>query len=126
MLNLAFGQSKYFSDNLSENVSRGLRQKIADGIWINKAPIGYLNEPKLRTIVVDPAKAPLVKMAFDLYATGEYSIDRLRDAMTAKGLRGMHGLEMSLSRYQDLLSNPFYYGVFVVKGEMHEGIHDPW
>jgi hypothetical protein len=45
--------------------------------------------------------------------------------MTAKGLRGMYGLEMSVSRYQDLLSNPFYYGVFIVKGEMHEGIHEP-
>jgi DNA invertase Pin-like site-specific DNA recombinase len=125
MLNFAFGQSKYFSDSLSINVGRGLRQKVADGIWINKAPIGYLNEPKLRTIVVDPAKAPLVKMAFDLYATGEYSFDRLRAMLTTKGLRGVYGREMSVSRFQDLLCNPFYYGVMRVKGEMHAGIHEP-
>ena len=31
MLNIAFGQSKYFVDNLSENTKRGLRQKLRRG-----------------------------------------------------------------------------------------------
>src|SRR3989344_2015708 len=31
MLQIAFGQSKYYIDNLSENVKRGLRQKIRRG-----------------------------------------------------------------------------------------------
>jgi DNA invertase Pin-like site-specific DNA recombinase len=125
MLNLAFGQSKYYSDSLSVNIRRGQRQKTAEGIWGGKAPVGYLNEPKLRTIIVDPLKAPLVRMAFELYATGEYSFERLRETMTARGLRGMYGLVMSDSRYRDMLNSPFYYGVFVWKGEMHQGIHEP-
>jgi len=33
MLQVAFGQSKYYSDNLSENVRRGVRQKIRRGEW---------------------------------------------------------------------------------------------
>ena len=125
MLNLAFGQSKYYSDSLSVNVRRGQRQKTASGIWGNKAPVGYLNEPTLRTIVPDPQKAPLVKMAFELYATGQYSFERLRDTMTAKGLHGMYVSMMSHSRYQHMLHNPFYYGVFFWNGEMHEGAHTP-
>ena len=32
MLNIAFGQSKYYVDNLSENVARGMRQKIRNGV----------------------------------------------------------------------------------------------
>lgn len=56
MLNLAFGQSKYYSDDLSVNIRRGQKQKTAEGVWGGKAPVGYLNEPKLRTIVVDPDK----------------------------------------------------------------------
>ena len=32
MLNIAFGQSKYYVDNLSENVKRGIRQKLRNGI----------------------------------------------------------------------------------------------
>src|SRR3989344_4472249 len=49
MLSIAFGQSKYYVDNLSENVKRGNRQKLRKGILPNKAPYGYLNEPRLRT-----------------------------------------------------------------------------
>jgi site-specific DNA recombinase len=125
MLNMAFGQSKYYSDSLSVNIRRGQRQKLNEGVWSFKAPIGYLNEPKLRTIVVDPAKAPLVKMAFELYATGHYTLDRLRDTLTAKGLRSINNRPMVSFRYQYLLRNPFYYGVFVLNGEMHEGAHKP-
>ena len=32
MLSIAFGQSKYYVDNLSENVQRGLRQKLRIGV----------------------------------------------------------------------------------------------
>src|SRR3990167_10302393 len=34
MLQVAFGQSKYFSDNLVENVKRGIRQKLRRGEWL--------------------------------------------------------------------------------------------
>src|SRR3989344_1080177 len=36
MLNIAFGQSKYYVDNLSENVKRGIRQKLRNGVYPNK------------------------------------------------------------------------------------------
>ena len=40
MLNLAFGQSKYYVDSLSENTKRGLRQKVRRGEYPSLAPIG--------------------------------------------------------------------------------------
>ncbi len=70
MLQIAFGQSKYYVDNLSENVKRGMRQKIRNGIWPVRAPIGYLNNPKTRIIDVDLEKAPKIRKLFELYATG--------------------------------------------------------
>ena len=33
MLSIAFGQSKYYIDNLSENIKRGLRQKLRNGVY---------------------------------------------------------------------------------------------
>ncbi|MFH1611453.1 MAG: recombinase family protein, partial [Patescibacteria group bacterium] len=33
MWSIAFGQSKYYVDNLSENIKRGIRQKLRNGIW---------------------------------------------------------------------------------------------
>ena len=41
MLQIAFGQSKYYVDNLSENIKRGIRKKLRDGVYPNKPPIGY-------------------------------------------------------------------------------------
>ena len=38
MLQVAFGQSKYYSDNLVENINRGIRQKLRRGEWLTKAP----------------------------------------------------------------------------------------
>ena len=56
MLSIAFGQSKYYIDNLRENVKRGMRQKLRNGVWPSLAPIGYLNNPKTRGIDIDPVK----------------------------------------------------------------------
>jgi len=48
MLSIAFGQSKYYIDNLSENIKRGHRQKLRKGIWPGFAPVGYLNNHKTK------------------------------------------------------------------------------
>ncbi|MDZ4755540.1 MAG: recombinase family protein [Phycisphaerae bacterium] len=124
MLNFAFGQSKYYSDILSVNIKRAQRQKTSEGVWGWKAPVGYLNDPKTRTVVIDPEKSELVRRLFQLYASGQYTIDRLRDTMNAEGLRSFRNGLMSHSVYQDILKNPFYYGVFRLKGEMFEGAHE--
>src|SRR3989338_7833780 len=39
MLNIAFGQSKYYVDSLSENTKRGLRQKVRRGEYPGLVPI---------------------------------------------------------------------------------------
>src|SRR5258708_23019284 len=78
MLSIIFGYSKYYVDSLSENVKRGNRAKIARGWRPNHAPIGYLNDPVSKTIVVDRERAPLIRKLFELALTGTYS---LRDMM---------------------------------------------
>ena len=57
MLQVAFGQSKYYSDNLSENVKRGIRQKLRRGEWCSVAPFGYVNNLKTHNIEPDEVKA---------------------------------------------------------------------
>ncbi len=61
MLAIMFGQSKYYVDNLSENIKRGQRQKLRNGIWPLLAPVGYLNDSSTKTIYPDPHRAPLVR-----------------------------------------------------------------
>ncbi len=125
MLSIAFGQSKYYVDNLSENIKRGIRQKIRNGIFSGPAPVGYSNSPQYRTIIIDPIKAPLVRKMFELYATGEYSIDRLIDTVSALGLTTRNNKRFCTSKVVLILSNPFYYGVMRYWGELFEGKHEP-
>ena len=125
MLNIAFGQSKYFIDNLSENVKRGLRQKLRRGEYPGWAPLGYINELKNRTILVDPQKHKLVKRIFELYATGNYPLKVLAEKFNDLGLRSSTEKKLSVGMIQFTLKNPFYCGVFKYNGELHEGKHEP-
>ena len=125
MLNIAFGQSKYFIDNLSENVKRGLRQKLRRGEWPGWAPIGYLNDLRTHTIIVDKEKHKLVKRIFQMYATGNYGLKELAGITNSYGLASQTNKKMSGSMIQHILQNPFYCGVFRFNGELHEGKHEP-
>ena len=125
MLSIAFGQSKYYVDNLSENVQRGLRQKLRIGVYPGRAPIGYANEPRLRTIVIDEATAPLVKKLFETYASGETSYQAISDMANRMGLLTCRSHSIRKSWMRCLLSNPFYIGMMRYKGELYEGKHEP-
>ena len=125
MLNIAFGQSKYFVDNLRENVKRGLRQKIRNGVWPGWAPVGYLNNPKTRMIDIDQEKSGKVKKLFQLYATGEYALKSLANWCKEKNLRGNLNKEIAVSNIQKILQNIFYIGLMKYRGEIFEGKHEP-
>ena len=125
MLNIAFGQSKYYIDNLSENIKRGHRAKLRKGIWPSFAPLGYLNNHKTKGIDIDPEKAPLIRKAFELYATGEYTLKAIAKILKDAGLRSYKGKVLSVSCVQRMLKNTFYYGVFRFNGEMYDGSHEP-
>ena len=125
MLSIAFSQSKYYTDNLSENVKRGIRQKLKRGEWSWFAPTGYLNNPHTRNIDPDPEKAPIVRRAFELYSTGEYTLDAIKDFLKAQGLCSRTGKAMCKAGVQTMLQNPIYYGVMRANGEYHEGKFKP-
>jgi site-specific DNA recombinase len=125
MLSIAFSQSKYYVDNLSENIKRGIRQKLRNGIWPQWAPLGYLNDRANRCIVVDERKAPLVRKAFEMYATGNYPLADVRKAVNALGLTGRRELTLAIRNYHEMLKNPVYIGMIRFGGELHEGKHEP-
>ncbi len=123
MLSIAFSQSKYYVDNLSENIKRGHRNKVKDGIWPQMSPLGYVNKNK--QIVPDENIAPLIKKTFEAYSTGNFTLRELRDKFNALGLKRKSGKELAVSNYQKLLKNPIYTGLMRYNGEIFEGKHEP-
>jgi len=124
MLAVSFGQAKLYVDDLSVNIRRGIRQKLRRGEFPGKPPVGYANEPRLRTIVVDEEKAPLVRQMFEAYATGTHTLQSLRDLIISWGLLSINGKTPALSKLTKTLSNPFYIGLFRYNGELHEATHE--
>ena len=125
MLSVAFGQAKYYTDNLRENILRGIRQKIRRGELSAKAPLGYFNEPRLRTIEPNKKTFNKVKEVLQAFATGEYTLTKIQSKMFSLGLVGKEGNPLHLSTIQSILTNPFYYGHFKYRGELHQGSHKP-
>ena len=125
MLSIAFGQSKLYVDNLSENVKRGQRQKVHRGEWTWPAPLGYRNNRETRNIEPDPERSPLVRKAFELFATGEYTFTALHKELKELGLRSPKGNIVSLSNIQRMLQYPVFYGLIHLNGEFFPGSFEP-
>lgn len=101
--------------------------KARRGELIFCPPVGYViddNGPRARA-VPDPLLAPLVREALELYASGDYSIRKLLNTMTEKGLVSRSGKPMGASGLHAMLTNPFYCGRVRWGGELIESGHEP-
>ena len=125
MLSIAFGQSKYYVDNLSENTKRGLRAKIRRGEFPGIAPFGYYNNTKSKTVHIDKRQAELVEAIFVLYSLGQSTFQDISDYLFERGVKTSGGKPYSKDKVKYILRNPFYYGHFIYGGEIYEGKHTP-
>ena len=126
MLSIAFGQAKYYVDNLSQNVHRGLNFKIKRGIWPARAPWGYRNDRNTKDIVVYPFEARIIRKAFELYASGKYALKDICEFFYQNGIKNRWSdCRPNDSNMRRLLMRPFYYGYMVFKGELYKGTHQP-
>ena len=123
MLSIAFGQSKYYVDNLSENVKRGLRQKLRKGVWPAKAPYGYLNNPKTRGIGIEPEKSKAIKRTFEMFAEGSHTFTDIAKYLYKYDLHRKNGKPLHINEIRQILSNKFYIGIMFYNGEYHDGSH---
>jgi site-specific DNA recombinase len=99
--------AKFYSENLREEVKKGMREKAEQGIYPAHAPFGYRNNRTTRAIDIDPARAPVVKRVFELYASGRHTLSSLR-----KAVRSETGVLINRSYFKKMLKNRFYVGFF--------------
>ena len=115
--------ARFYTNNLSEEVHKGQKEKIAQGWLPTKPPLGYrtIGEKGHKIHVIDENVAPLVKRMFELYSTGNYSINALVEVMHKEGLRNTVGKKFGKSRMHETMSDPFYYGMIRWNGELYRG-----
>lgn len=114
--------------NLKEEVRKGIDGRLKQGLLPWGAPLGYVNNGqrgKVKTI--DPVTGPMVRRAFELYATGTYSLDTLCVELRRMGLRNRQGGRVTKNGLSAMLNNPFYIGLIAHKkgGAVYKGVHEP-
>lgn len=103
-----------YSRNLSEEVKKGQLGRLRQGLYPLRAPRGYVDRGKGKVKEIHPVDGALVREAFELYATGDFTLDTLRLEMASRGLRQPRGAAISLAATGKMLRNPFYTGLMRV------------
>jgi site-specific DNA recombinase len=113
--------------NLREEALKGINGRLKQGILPLPAPVGYLDCGAGKPKSIDPVKGPLVRRAFELYASGRYNLHTLQAEVQRIGLKNRRGGEVSINGLSTVLRNPFYIGLIRVQSrkEIYEGAHDP-
>jgi len=119
--------AQFDNDVRSERVSSCMLEKIKQGIWCYKAPLGYLNkrdEQNRAIITIDRPRAEIIKMAFDKFSTGAYQMEEIRQLMIKAGFKSWKNKELTNQTTFKILTEKFYLGIMTVKGQEYQGTHE--
>jgi site-specific DNA recombinase len=113
--------------NLRDEVKKGFYGRLKQGLYPMPAPAGYVDRGPGKIKELHPLYARLVKEAFEMYATGTYSLHALAEKMFETGLRNRTGNRFSKNGIHKLLRNKFYVGLIEIEktGEIFVGQHAP-
>jgi site-specific DNA recombinase len=131
-MGMVFGE--YYSAAISDNVKRRIEQKLHDGEFPGKAPIGYKNVADTddlgkvisKNIVPDPARRGYIEKAFELRLEGK-SFRSIAKILKDDGLRANTNQQgvVSQSQMETMLKNSFYYGVMKYDGGEYPHKYEP-
>jgi DNA invertase Pin-like site-specific DNA recombinase len=135
LISLEASMATQYSVDLAEIVKRGLHKKVAMGQPPIIAPMGYLNtklnEHGSNSIIVDPERWPLMRKAFDLMLTRQYTVAQVANILNteynyrSRATRRRLSKPLGVSVLYRAITDPFYTGYFNYKGELHKGVYKP-
>ncbi len=121
--NVMAAVAQYYSDNLRSEVLKGMDEKVRQGWPTGHAPFGYENtKEKEEPVRPHPEKAKTVVRIFELYSTGLYTFEKLRDRLVEEG----YTYRPSQPRFNRttlsyILNNRFYIGELHRNGRVYMG-----
>ena len=128
--------AEFYSRNLANEVIKGMGEKARNGGTLGKAPLGYVNVRgkdehgrEIRTVELDEERAPLIRLAFTEYATGNWTVSQLAKHLAGLGLDvpatpSKPARPITKGRLHTLLRHPYYKGVVQFQGVEYAGAHE--
>ncbi len=95
---------------LSERVKFGIKRSIKDGKLGGGALTGY--NKKDGKLVINEKEAPIIKMLFSLYATGNYGFTKIGEELAKHGYYTKKGKIFSNTTLKKMLKNYRYKGYY--------------
>ena len=129
--------AEFYSRNLANEVIKGMGEKARNGGTLGKAPLGYVNVRgrdehgrEVRTVELDEERAPLLRLAFTEYATGNWTVRQLADHLNTLGLSipptpRRCAKPITTTRLHKILRHPYYKGTISFQGVEYVGTHEP-
>ena len=129
--------AEFYSRNLANEVIKGMGEKARNGGTLGKAPLGYVNVRgrdehgrEVRTVELDQQRAPLLRLAFSEYATGNWTVSQLADHLNTLGLSipptpRRCAKPITTTRLHKILRHPYYKGTISFQGVEYVGAHEP-
>ena len=129
--------AEFYSRNLANEVIKGMGEKARNGGTLGKAPLGYVNVRgrdehgrEVRTVELDEERAPLVRLAFTEYATGNWTVRQLAEHLNTLGLSipptpRRCAKPITATRLHEILRHPYYKGIVTFQGVEYPGKHEP-
>ena len=120
-LDIGMATAGYYSSAIRDNVNRRIDQKLRDGEFPEKAPLGYLNivtDDGKHEIVIDKMREPFIRQAFEMRLSGE-SVKDITMKLRAMGLTSnmKKPKPVGASTIAYLFKNKFYYGTMTYRGK---------
>ena len=127
MFTIQSAMSARYSRNLSNEVKKGMREKAEQGYWPNKPPYGYTKKYNDKNnLIIEKKEAEYVKTAYELYATGNHSLQSVINELYNRGIfYKPHRPKAEKNQLYKLLKNPLYKGLFLYDGIMYQGKQPP-
>ena len=130
------GVNAFRSRNDGKKVRLGMQRKHQEGGTLGPARLGYLNvretieDRQIASVAIDTERAPLIRMAFDLAATGQHTLRTITDLLKDAGLRSRPtparpSQPLTIGTVHRMLRNDYYLGIVTHGGVKLRGRHDP-
>jgi site-specific DNA recombinase len=121
--NVMAAVAQYYSDNLREEVLKGMDEKVRQGWPTGLAPYGYRNtDDRDEPVQPHPEKGSTLVRMFELYASGSHTFASLADQLVHEGhvFRGSQP-RVGRTALSYILGNRFYVGELHRNGQVFEG-----
>ena len=126
ILAMYLGMAAQELKNIKTRAKSTVEYRARNGYTLGKQPVGYLKKnTKGGVIRIDNDKKHYIKQAFDLYATGIFSLDGVGRELAKYGFVNSLGKPYPKKRIEDILKNPIYMGKVPYEGELYDGKHEP-